>query len=36
VSYYIQHNRELDSPLTYKNQKHSTPNIFYGQLALEF
>lgn len=36
VSYYIQHNRELDSPLTYKNQKHSTTNIFYGQLALEF
>lgn len=36
VSYYIQHNRQPDSPLTYKNQKHSTPNLFYGQLAIEF
>lgn len=36
VSYYIQHNRELDSPLTYKNQKHSNRNLYYGQLALEF
>jgi iron complex outermembrane receptor protein len=36
VSYYIQHNRQPDYALTYKNQIHSTPNIFYGQLSVEF
>jgi iron complex outermembrane receptor protein len=36
VSYYIQHNRQPDIPLIYANQIHTTPNIFYGQLSLEF
>lgn len=36
LSYYIQHNRQPDYALVYKNQIHSTPNIFYGQLTVEF
>ena len=36
LSYFVQHNRQPDSALTYKNQKHSTPNVYYGQLAIEF
>lgn len=36
VSYYIQHNRQPDVPLIYSNQIHTTPNIFYGQLSVEF
>jgi iron complex outermembrane receptor protein len=36
VSYYIQHNRQPDTPLIYTNQKYSTPNVYYGQLAIEF
>lgn len=36
VSYYIQHNRQPDSPLTYVNQKYSSPNLYYCQLAVEF
>ena len=36
LSYFIQHNRQPNSALTYINQKHSTPNIYYGQLAIEF
>lgn len=36
ISYYIQHNRQPDVPLIYSNQIHTTPNIFYGQLSLEF
>mgnify|MGYP005989001391 CR=1 FL=1 len=36
MSYYIQHNRQPKQPLNYKNQIHSSPNIFYGQLAIEF
>jgi len=36
MSYYIQHNRQPKVPLNYKDQKHSTPNIYYAQLSLEF
>ena len=36
MSYYIQHNRQPDSALTYSNQIHSSPNIFYGQVSVEF
>jgi iron complex outermembrane receptor protein len=36
VSYYIQHNRQPNSPLTYSNQTYSSPNIYYGQVAIEF
>lgn len=36
ISYFIQHNRQPDSPLVFTNQKYSTPNIYYGQLAIEF
>ncbi len=36
MSYYIQHNRQPKQALIYKNQIHSSPNIFYGQLAIEF
>lgn len=36
VSYFIQHNRQPEMPLVYKNQLHSTPNIYYAQLAVEF
>jgi len=36
VSYYIQHNRQPKAPLNYQNQIHSSPNIFYGQLSIEF
>lgn len=36
VSYYVQHNRQPDSALTYSNQIYSSPNIYYGQLAIEF
>jgi iron complex outermembrane receptor protein len=36
LSYYIQHNRQPKEPLNYRNQIHSSPNIFYGQLAIEF
>ena len=36
MSYYIQHNRQPDSALTYSNQIHSSPNIYYGQVSIEF
>jgi hypothetical protein len=36
VSYYIQHNRQPNNPLTYSNQIYSSPNIYYGQVAIEF
>jgi iron complex outermembrane receptor protein len=36
LSYYIQHNRQPKVPLNYSNQIHSSPNIFYGQLSIEF
>ena len=36
MSYYVQHNRNPDSPLIYSNQIYSTPNIYYAQLALDF
>lgn len=36
ASYYIQHNRELDTPLNYSNQIHSSANIYYAQIAVEF
>lgn len=36
LSYFVQHNRQPNSALTYRNQKHSTPNVYYGQLAIEF
>jgi iron complex outermembrane receptor protein len=36
ISYYIQHNRQPDSALIYSNQIHSSPNIYYGQLSVEF
>lgn len=36
VSYYIQHNRQPKSALVFKNQIYSTPNVYYGQLAIEF
>lgn len=35
-SYYLQHNREVDTPLNYSNQKYSTANVFYAQIAVEF
>ncbi|CCK77221.1 TonB-dependent receptor [Oleispira antarctica RB-8] len=36
VSYYVQHNRKPDSALSYGNQVYSSPNVYYGQLAIEF
>ncbi len=36
LSYYIQHNRQPKAPLNYKNQIHSSPNVYYGQLSVEF
>jgi iron complex outermembrane receptor protein len=36
VSYYIQHNRQPNNPLVYSNQIYSSPNIYYGQVAIEF
>jgi iron complex outermembrane receptor protein len=36
VSYYIQHNRQPKNPLVYSNQIYSSPNIYYGQVAIEF
>lgn len=36
ASYYIQHNRQPYEPLNYRNQKYSSPNIYYAQLSLEF
>jgi iron complex outermembrane receptor protein len=36
ISYYIQHNRQPDSALIYSNQIYSSPNVYYGQLSLEF
>lgn len=36
MSYYIQHNRQPKVPLVYKNQIHSSPNIYYAQLSFEF
>ena len=36
IKYYMQHNRQPKVPLNYPNQIHSSPNVFYGQLAIEF
>ena len=36
LSYYIQHNRRPNSALSYGNQIYSSPNVYYGQLAIEF
>jgi iron complex outermembrane receptor protein len=35
ISFYMQHNRQPDSALTYDNQIYSSPNVYYGQLSLE-
>lgn len=36
ISYYIQHNRQPEEPLNYREQKYSSPNVYYAQLSLEF
>lgn len=36
ISYFIQHNREPEMPINYSSQLHNSPNIYYGQLKLEF
>lgn len=36
ISYYIQHNRQPYVALSYRNQVYSSPNVYYGQLAIEF
>jgi iron complex outermembrane receptor protein len=36
ISYYIQHNRQPNSALTYGNQIYSSPNVYYGKFSVEF
>ena len=36
LSYFIQHNRLPYEPLSYTNQVYNSPNIYYGQLKVEF
>jgi len=36
LSYFIQHNRSPDERLSYPDKMYSTPNLYYGQLSVEF